>query len=54
MAKTPAKIPVYRKDTGERVWVPPAWLDNPRLAKPFRKSPPTSGGTTTKTAQKEG
>lgn len=39
------KILVYRKDTGERVSVPEAWMNNPRLSKPFRKTPPTGGPT---------
>jgi hypothetical protein len=34
-----AKVQVYRKDTGEKVWVPEHYLDHPTLGKPFRKTP---------------
>ena len=34
-----AKIKVYRGDTGEIVWVPEHWMDNPILKKPFRRTP---------------
>lgn len=34
-------ITVYRSDTGEKVRIPPHWLDNPDLAVPFRKTPKT-------------
>ena len=47
-----AKIPVYRKDTGELVHVPAHWMDNKTLSKPFRKTPPTSGGNTPPPASK--
>lgn len=36
---------VYRKDTGERVQVPDHWMDHKTLSRPFRKTPPTTGGT---------
>lgn len=34
-----AKIKVYRKDTGEIVYVPEHWMDHPVLKDPFRKTP---------------
>jgi hypothetical protein len=49
-----AKVPVYRKDTGERVYIPEHWLDNKNLSKPFRKTPPTTGGTTSTTTPASG
>lgn len=35
-----AKIPVYRKDTGEKVYVPEHWVGHKTLGKQFRKTPP--------------
>lgn len=32
-------ITVYRRDTGEKVRIPPHWLDNPDLAGPFERTP---------------
>ncbi|MBB3041222.1 hypothetical protein [Nocardioides soli] len=29
----------YRVDTGEKVRIPPHWLDHPTLGKPFRRTP---------------
>ncbi|PYG00162.1 hypothetical protein SAMN05216184_104101 [Georgenia satyanarayanai] len=40
-----SKVLVYRKDTGARVSVPEAWMEHPRLSKPFRKTPPSGGPT---------
>lgn len=34
-------VPAYRKDTGEKVYVPEHWLDHRTLGKPFRKTPKT-------------
>lgn len=32
-------ITVYRRDTGEKVRIPPHWLDQPDLAEPFERTP---------------
>ncbi|CAI9417372.1 hypothetical protein [Nocardioides sp. T2.26MG-1] len=32
-------ITVYRTDTGEKVRIPPHWMDNPTLAAPFQRTP---------------
>lgn len=34
-----AQVRAYRKDTGEKVWIPEHFLDHPVLSKPFRKTP---------------
>lgn len=34
-----AKVAAYRKDTGEKVYVPEHWIGHPRLGKPFNKTP---------------
>ena len=36
-----AHVPAYRKDTGEKVYIPEHWVGHPKLGKPFRKSPKT-------------
>lgn len=44
------KVPVYRKDTGERVYVPEHWVGHKVLGRQFRKTAPSatpSGRTTT-------
>lgn len=35
-----ALVPVYRKDTGEQVYIPEHWIGHPTLGRPFRKTPP--------------
>lgn len=39
------KVAVFRKDTGQRVWIPEHWVGHPTLGKPFRKTPPSGGGS---------
>lgn len=38
-------ITVYRRDTGEKVRIPPHWLDNPDLAEPFQRTPSSRART---------
>lgn len=45
-----AKIPVYRKDNGEKVYVPEHRMDHKTLSKPFRKTPPPVKAEETKKA----
>lgn len=35
-------VPVYRKDTGELVYVPEHWVGHRVLGEPFRKTPKPS------------
>lgn len=45
------QIKVYRKDTGEIVYVPEHWLDHPVLSQPFRKTPSEKAKDLEKQAQ---
>lgn len=37
-----AKVPVYRKDTGEQVYVPEHWVGHPALGGPFTLDAPAA------------
>lgn len=39
-------VAAYRIDTGEEVRIPPHWLDDPTLSKPFTTIPPTGTSDT--------
>lgn len=46
-------IKVYRKDTGEVVYVPEHWMSHPVLSEPFRKTPTQKAKEAEKQAEAE-